>query len=113
METEAKRPRVGVVRAMLRLAAGASTVLLALALVGYVVRDRTWWLALLMYLPMVLVAPVVIVTQAIAFERARWRRRASVIAAAAVTTATLLSPEPADGVCEVARERSSTRAAST
>ena len=81
---ETKPPRASFFRKLLRLAALASTVLLALALFGYVVRDRTRWLALLMYLPMVIVAPAVILTQVIAYEEARWKRRVGVIAVALV-----------------------------
>src|SRR5687768_15554969 len=61
--------RPSVVRRVLRLLALASAVLLALALLGYVARDRTRWLALLMYLPMVFVAPLVIIAQLAGFER--------------------------------------------
>ena len=73
-----------VARSLLRLGAAASAVMLTLAVIGYVVRDRTVWLAVLMYLPMVLVAPLAIVAQAVAFERARWKRRAAVMVVAAV-----------------------------
>ena len=70
-------------RAALRLASAASAALLALALVGHVLRDRTSWLAILMYLPMVLLAPLVILVQLAAYERRRWRWHAGVIAVAA------------------------------
>ena len=49
------KKRTGLARRMLRLAALGSTIVFALALLGYVVRDRARWLALLIYLPMVIV----------------------------------------------------------
>jgi hypothetical protein len=71
METiDGEKPeRISVLRRMLRLIAFASILLLALALLGYIVRDRTWWLALLMYLPLTIVAPMTIAAQIVAFER--------------------------------------------
>ena len=77
----------GVIRATLRLVALASALLLAVALVGHVVRDRTWWLALMMYVPLVLVAPFALVAQLAAFERRAWKRRALVIIVSAVAWA--------------------------
>jgi endonuclease/exonuclease/phosphatase family metal-dependent hydrolase len=82
--------RAGAVRALLRLLALASTVLLGLALLGYVARDRTRWLALLMYLPLVVVAAVTIAAQLLAFERGRWVRRVAVIVVAFVAGVTSL-----------------------
>src|SRR5688572_21026162 len=65
------KPRPSLLRRLLRLLAAASIAVFALALLGYVVRDRTWWLALLMYLPMVIIAPVTFVVLLVALERRR------------------------------------------
>ena len=75
-----KRPTM--LRRLLRLAALAFTIVFALALLAYVARDRTRWLALLMYLPMPLVALATIVIHGVAWERARWVRRTLVIGVA-------------------------------
>jgi endonuclease/exonuclease/phosphatase family metal-dependent hydrolase len=81
------KERPGLGRRVLRLAALASTIVFALALVGYVVRDRARWLALLMYLPMMIVALVTIFTQLAALERGRWKRRLIVTIAAGIAGA--------------------------
>jgi endonuclease/exonuclease/phosphatase (EEP) superfamily protein YafD len=64
-------PRPSLLRRLLRLLAAVSIAMFALALLGYVVRDRTWWLALLMYLPMVVIAPITFVILLITLERRR------------------------------------------
>jgi endonuclease/exonuclease/phosphatase family metal-dependent hydrolase len=69
--TNTVTPRPSLLRRMLRLLAVASTVVFILALLGYVVRDRTWWLALLMYLPMVVIAPFTFAVLLMALERRR------------------------------------------
>lgn len=84
-------------RTALRLVALTSTLLLALALTGHVVRDRTWWLALLMYVPLTLVAPFVIVAHLAAFERRAWKRRVLVIAVSAVALVFALHDLRGDG----------------
>ena len=97
----AKRPRI--LQRLLQLVALASTVVFALAMLGYVVRDRTWWLALLMYLPMPLIAPAAFVAQLAAMERQRWRRRMVVIVLAAVAALISLRGmvgRPVDGPTE-------------
>jgi endonuclease/exonuclease/phosphatase family metal-dependent hydrolase len=70
-----KPKRLALTRRTLRLLAGATTVVFLAALFGYVARDRTRWLAILMYLPMPLVAGVTMLVQAIAWERPRRHRR--------------------------------------
>jgi endonuclease/exonuclease/phosphatase family metal-dependent hydrolase len=84
-DTESKMTkRTTLLRRLLRLAALASTVGFVLALSGYVLRDRTRWLATLMYLPLPLVAAAAILIQSAAFERRRWMRRTFVIGVALI-----------------------------
>ena len=51
------RRAAGAGRLLLRAAALMAALLLALSLLGFLARDRTSWLAVLMYLPLVLIAP--------------------------------------------------------
>jgi len=82
-QTVTKRPSVP--RRLLRLLAAAAIIVFAAALLGYVVRDRTWWLALLMYLPMVLIAPITFAILLVALERRRaaWQLIVMFVAAVA------------------------------